>query len=197
MKDMILEIIDSYERRILIVNEIIEGSQELIDNYRSQRESMSEELRDNLARAQSLRRKDFDRMMNHISDHHNEREGEVREMLRRYVKEHQQMVISLRSLLSDGQKNGASAENEGLKKLRGTFEKIKKEQAERELEVKEILATYQFEQDSYAEIMNSLLRKGGEVRIPEVKAAVQNISLRNIKNQNRHLNLKKEVHHVN
>lgn len=176
MKQMILEIIDSYESRIRIVNDIIEGSQELIDNYRRERESTSHELRDNLAHSESLRKKDFDKMMTRIYSRHDERERELKAMLHRYVQEHQDMATKLRSLLENPGEYGQIDEQERLAEFRSTFEQVRKEQKEREKEVREILAKYEYEQSDYFEVMNSLLNKGRDIRLPDVKRALQDFS---------------------
>ncbi|MBU0490193.1 MAG: hypothetical protein KKD31_19815 [Bacteroidetes bacterium] len=176
MKKIILEIIGSYEKRISAVSKIIEGSRDLIESYREHRVVMLDELRSNLAHAESLRKKDFDNMMSQIRSLHKVREEEVKMILKKCVEDHRNMAEELRTLLEEKRRERQEEEQERLFRFRLMFEKIKKEQAEREKEVRKILGRFQSEQYNFMEVMNYLLRKGKNVRTQELKSAVQNLS---------------------
>ena len=170
---MILEIIESHDKRIQIANDIIEDSQGLLDNYRKQRESISEELCDNLAHAESLRKKDFELMMAHIYSRHDESEREVKSMLHRCVHEHQNLASQLRSVLKASDHKDNSKKTERLIILQLRLEQIKREQEKHEREVRKTLEKYQYEHNNYFKVMNGLLKQGQDVRLVEVKQAIK------------------------
>jgi len=195
MKKIILEIIESYEKRISAVSKIIEGSRDLIESYREHRVVMLDELRNNLAHAESLRKKDFDNMMSQILSLHKVREEEVKIILEKCVEDHRNMAEELRTMLDKKREEPQEEGQERLSRFRLMFEKIKQEQAEREKEVRQILGRFQSEQCNFMEVMNYLLRKGKNVRTQEVKSAVQNLSPGNVTKKQSCVNFKKKENH--
>lgn len=127
LEDLAQDIITAYDARIKVVGEIVEDTHKMISNFRQQRENMSKELREILAKCESLRKKDFDRMMADIVMKQNEREEEVKKMLEDFRKEEEVMAEKIKNLLGKGEK----VRIEDLKKM---MRKIKKEQAQRTTE---------------------------------------------------------------
>jgi len=197
MKQMILEVIDTYDKRIRIVNDIVSGSQNLLDNYRKQRESVSEELRENLAHTESLRKKDYDKMMANIYSHHDEREREVKAMLNGYVHEHQNLALQLRSLLEASNHKDNIKKTERLIDLQHSLEQIKWEQEKHEREVRRTLEKYKYEHDNYFKVINGLLNQGRNIRLPDVKQALIFLFQDSIvKNKDQSININKENNYV-
>ena len=100
------EIISSYEERLQSIAVIIDNTQtvlgefqESMSNTRQEREKLKIELRDTLARNESLRKKDFDAMMNTILSSQDDREREVRGLLSGYLAEQRDMARALRESL--------------------------------------------------------------------------------------------------
>jgi len=179
MRKMILEIIDSYEKRIKSVSEIIEGAHDLMENFREQRKIMLEELRSNLAHSESLRKKDFDRIMSIIRLQHKEREAEVKSRLRNFLAAHNHMAEELRAQFDGDDSKQQNTEQDRLNRFHLSFEQIKKEQENREIEVRKILGRFQFEQKSFIETMDDLLKKGQTISTHELKCAIQVLSPKN------------------
>ncbi|MCF7740936.1 MAG: hypothetical protein K9N00_03985 [Candidatus Marinimicrobia bacterium] len=175
MKKIIFEIIRSYENRIIEISKIIEGSNDLISRYREQRLEILNDLKDNLAHAVSLRKKDFEEIMAEIRMLHKKREKEVKKILDQCINNHRNMAEELRSLLEE--KVSESEEQAHISRFRLIFKKIRKKQEKREKEVKEILERFKREQLDFMDVMHSLLEKGENIQIPEVKSAVKNLSL--------------------
>ena len=103
LKDLTKNIIDSHETRTQIIQEITEDTQKLIENFKKQREEMSKELKEALAKSQSLRKKDFNKMMEEVLMVRSKREEEVEKMLAGFRKEQTEIVEKLRDLLSRGE----------------------------------------------------------------------------------------------
>ena len=82
-------IISSYEDRIAGVQSIFDTTHELIEGFqdsfldtKQEREKLKAELRENLAKSESLRKKDFDNMMQGILSAQEKKEKEVRDLLK-------------------------------------------------------------------------------------------------------------------
>ena len=103
MKDIADDIIVSYETRVKVVGGIIDDTHKMMDDFKEKRETMAEELQEVLAKCESLRKKDFDRMMADIVSRQNEREKQVREMLEDFRKEEETVAEKLKNLLNKGE----------------------------------------------------------------------------------------------
>lgn len=171
MQNIIFDIIDSYDKRIEIVNNIIEGSHELLSNYRIEREEATLELRETLAKSGSLRRKDFDAMMLSIQQNNNLYEKTVKAKLKLFVKDHHNVSTELRNVIStasDNNKTNSKAPNNFLKRL----EKIKQHQNEQEKELHSLLNTYQENHDDFLDVVGDLIQKGSQIKFIDVKKAM-------------------------
>ncbi|MEK7211014.1 MAG: hypothetical protein AAB731_00085 [Patescibacteria group bacterium] len=101
-KDLAEDIIAAHDTRVKIVGEIIEDTQQMMANFKTKREQMALELQTLLAKGESLRKKDFIRMMADIIATHARREEAVREMLGNFRQEEEMMAEKLRHLLKKG-----------------------------------------------------------------------------------------------
>ena len=102
LSDLARDIVVSYDARVKVVGEIVEDTYKTISDFRERREDMSKELREVLAKSESLRRKDFDRMMADVVLKQNEREEQVKKMLADFRKEEEMVAENMRSLLKKG-----------------------------------------------------------------------------------------------
>ena len=82
-KSFVEDIFSSYETRMQGVevlfettNQILQGFQDSVLDIRQEREKISGQLKENLARNGSLRRKDFDNMMSVVSSYQDRQEQE-------------------------------------------------------------------------------------------------------------------------
>jgi hypothetical protein len=125
--DLARDISSSYERRVQIVNEIVQDTQKMLDDFRKKREAMSQELRDILAKSENLRKKDFSRMMEDIVLTQQRREENVKRMLEDFREEESLVAKNLRMLLA----KGGEVRIRDFKKM---LAKIKEEQGRREKE---------------------------------------------------------------
>lgn len=136
------DIVTSYEARIKVVQAIVEDTRRLLEEFREKRKKMSQELKEALAKHESLRKKDFDKMMGEILLTQKEREENVKVMLADFQEEEMAVVRNLREMLKRGKKLR-------LKDFKKTLAKIKKDQEIREkespLQIQEEIARMQTE----------------------------------------------------
>lgn len=124
LKDLAQDIIASYDARVKVVGEIIQDTHKMMNSFKDKREKMSRELKEVLAKCESLRKKDFDRMMADIVLKQNEREEEVGKMLEDFRQEEESVAEKLKNLLRKG-------EAIRIKDFRKMMLDIKKEQGKR------------------------------------------------------------------
>lgn len=165
------EIAASYEARVSSVEQIIEATHEMLEAFRGQREAMRTQLRETLARASSLRRRDFDAMMQGILARQEEREKAVKRMVKAYLREQREMAMGLRERL-------AKSESEGIGDFKAMVEDIRARQLERELEIKTLLADFRREEEEVTSALRGLLSNGGSMRVSDFKATLRAIQSR-------------------
>lgn len=95
-------LLDSYRCRLKTLRTLLARTTEALEKSRQDQEQMMEELRESLARRESLRRKDFDAMMGSICTHRQDQERQVSRMVSRFLRQRQATVQELRRLLGDG-----------------------------------------------------------------------------------------------
>jgi hypothetical protein len=171
------ELIASYEARVSSVEHIIEATHEMLEAFRSQREAMRIQLRETLARAASLRRRDFDAMMQGILVGQEERQERIKEAMRGYLSEHKATAQALKEALSlrlrrtqAGLANGEAKRIETVEELLGG---IVARRQQREQEVTALLAEFQREQEEIARALGGLLSNGGSLKVKEFKATLK------------------------
>lgn len=164
-----LDIIDSYEKRLKLVNELVSEAVKRVNRYCREQEQMSGQLKENLARHEGMRKKDFDALMESVLEKRREREIETRLSLEKIWQEESEMINLLREALT-GNCNLAD------------FEKMKSDtlsrHREKEKEVARSLMKFQLEQEELSAVLKKLLSKGREIRIKEFKAMVRTLGSR-------------------
>lgn len=143
---------------------VIEAADGMLEPWRREREKVSATLREILAKGASLRRKDFDAMMRGVLSRQEEREREVREMMRAYLKEQKKIVRALKGALESGDPG----------RLRAALGELQTWQREKEEEVRRALVSFQREQEEVASAFKELLARGS-VRAKDLKATLERI----------------------
>ncbi len=174
------EIISSYEERLQSIGSIIDNTQlifgefhESISNTNHERETLKVQLRDTLAKNESLRKKDFDVMMNTILLSQDDREREVRKLLHNYLTEQREMARQLKENLGTF-KDGLNKDNiDRINDFHRMLKDILKKQEERTAEVTGKLKMFQKEQGELSHILGELLSKGKELRIRDLKTMLR------------------------
>jgi len=173
MKNIVEDIISSYETRIQSIGVIFDTTHQLLEGFKEEREKLSAELRENLAKNESLRRKDFDNMQRGILSIQDERGKEVRSILKNYLTEHKEMAFALGENLSKDNEALAKGEAGRIKEFRAMIKELLARQEERKEEVTSSLKEFQVEQQEMAKRLKELLAKGSQLRIKDLKVMLK------------------------
>lgn len=103
-KNLLQNIITSYEARLKIVGGIIANTHKTLEEFRVKREEISARLREALAKSVNLRKKDFDKMMGEILGIQSGREENIKKILADFHQEEEGVLAKLKSLLEQGDK---------------------------------------------------------------------------------------------
>lgn len=169
MEHLVREVIASYEARVSSVERMIDATHEMLETFRRQREAMRAQLGETLARAASLRKRDFDAMMQELLGRQEARENAVKATMREYLTEQMALATALRDALAGAERIGT---------IKGLLEKMAARREAREREVTALLAEFQREQEELVGVLRGLLSNGGSVKVKEVKATLRAIQSR-------------------
>ena len=173
MKRVAEEIVSSYQSRISTVAAIIDDTHHLLEDFKTKRNEMSNQLKETLAIQGSLRKKDFDDMMRDALYHQDEREEEVKQLLKTFFEEQKEVAEIIRKSLT-------GAEKIRIVDFKKMLQDIQAKQKIRENEVSVMLKEFQTEYKEMAESLRSLLDKREAMRISEFKVTLKNIRSRQI-----------------
>ena len=173
MKRVAEEIVSSYQSRISTVATIIDNTHQILDDFKIKRNEISNQLKETLARGESLRKNDFDNMMKDILSHQDEREKHVKELLKTFFEEQKEVAEIIKKSLTEGEKVRISDFKNSLKDIQA-------KQRTRENEVSVMLKEFQTEYKEMAESLRSLLDKREAIRVSEFKVMLKDIRSRQI-----------------
>ena len=176
MKDIVENIVSSYETRVQSIEAVFDTTYQLMKGYHEiflytgqERGKVEAELRESLARNSSLRRKDFDSMMSGIISMQDERERELRNLLKSYLNEQKGAAQTLRDNLREFRNSLIRGEVQRIKKFQILIKEILARQDERKEVVTSKLKEFQGERKNLALRLKGLLSKGRELRIKDLK----------------------------
>ena len=175
-KDLIGEIIDSYEMRTKTIGTLMRQTIRLLKDYQRQQEEMAQELRDGLAKTEFLRKKDFDNIMEAIWRKRSEREKKAHQVLESFLREEKEMIDDLRESVDSGK----LVKIEDFMVLK---ERILNRQREREKKVSQILKSFHLEQEELSTALRRLLLKGERVKIRDLKDVIRGLRAHRIHKQ--------------
>lgn len=176
IKELMQEILSSYESRISTVGIIMDNTPPIFEDFKTKINSMSNQLREKLANEESLRKKDFDNMMRNIFASQEEKEREVRDLLRDFLEEQKETAKIIKNELTEDKKLR-------IDNFRKMLEHIQTRQKAQEEEL--IIRLNEF-QKGYSEIagsMRGLLDKGGVIQIKDFKEMLKKIRSRPVRNE--------------
>jgi hypothetical protein len=166
----------SYEARIQGVEGLLDTARNVLENFdnslldvRRECEQVSGQLRENLAKNGSLRKKDFDTMMRVVSAEQEQRGREVRDLSRQYLDEQTQLVRELRGRLHDFTSALAGGEVAKVTEHHQAITDLFTKQQQHSTDVVSKLKESQEEQQQAAGMLKDLLAKGRELRIKDLK----------------------------
>ena len=177
IKNIVENVISSYEARIQSIGAIFDSTHQLLEGFqdglldtRGEREKINAELRGNLAKNESLRKKDFDNMMQDILSAQDQREKQVKSLLKNYLNEQREMANALGESLGNVKDALSKGEIQRIKEFQAAVTDILAKQEQRKQEVSSELKEFQKNQQEMAKRLKELLAKGGELRIKDLKS---------------------------
>ena len=183
MSKLTEEIISSYESRIFTVGSIVDDTHQVIDDLRAKRNIMSSKLKETLAQEGSLRKKDFDNMMKDLFSIQEEREKEVRDLLKTYLEEQKETAKTIRENFKKNETARIAGEKIRGNDFRKMLEDIRTKQTSRESEVCEMLKEFRKEHKETSESFRNLLSKEEGVRVKDVKMMLKNVNAKRMENK--------------
>jgi hypothetical protein len=102
IKKMTLNIVKSYDEKICACEEIIKKSLTMLDECKNIQKTVQNELREKLARVESLRKKDFDQIMVPLITHQEKREEEIKSTLDTFLKRQRELAHHLTDAIQLG-----------------------------------------------------------------------------------------------
>lgn len=203
MKNIVENIISSYQARIQSIGAIFDTTHQLLEGFqdnlldtREEREKMNAELRENLAKNESLRKKDFDNMMQDILSAQDQREKQVKSLLKNYLNEQREMANALGESLGNVKDALSKGQAQRIKEFQATITEILAEQEQRKQEVSSELKEFQKNQQEMAKRLKELLAKGRELRIKDLKSMLAEFKIQHKERTARQKERKKEVQNM-
>jgi len=162
LRNVAEDLIASYDARVDAIGAIIDNTYQVLDDFKDKRAKLSAEIKEVLAERQSLRKKDFDRMMNGILLSQEEKEKEVKESLKNFIREQKKQAGELKDAV-----------------IKGEGERTKKAEMEIEkgiAEIKELLKDFCEQQETLTDQLRKLVTKGEDLKIKELQDTIRNLS---------------------
>lgn len=170
LKDLANSIIDSYEMRVKTVNDLMEQAYHFLEGFHAELQEMIVQLKENLAKSESLRRKDFDRMMSGLTARRSAREEEAERVFQNFQEEEKEMIGRLRNVMVQGGRSNPD-DMEIIK------EDILIRQKERENGIVHALKRIQMEQEEFKTALKKLLAKGETVKLKDFKLMLKSLKV--------------------
>ena len=171
MQSVVENILNSYEKRVETVGRVMQGTMALLERLSEEQAEMALQLRDTLAKKESLRKRDFDHLLEDIVLRNLDKEKKVKEeVLENFQKEEDEMVARLRGILT-------GAEKIKLSEFRSLSKEILERLDRREKEAGDVLRSFHIEQEEFAAGLRRLVKKGDRIKIKDFKTMTENLRL--------------------
>ena len=170
LRDLANSIIDSYEMRVKTVNDLMEQAYHFLEGFHGELQEMILQLKENLAKSESLRKKDFDRMISGLTARRNSREQEAEKVFQNFQEEEKEMIGRLRNVMVQGGQSNPD-DMEIIK------EDILNRQKERETGIIQALKRIQMEQEELKSALKRLLAKGETVKLKDFKLMLKSLKV--------------------
>jgi len=161
-------IIDSYEMRVKTVHAFMDQAYHFLKGFQMELEEMIIRLRDNLARAESLRKKDFDRMVSDVIECRRQSGKEAKQSLKLFQEQEKEMISRLRRVMLGGSRSG-------LEDIETIKEDILERQKEREKRIVKALKRFQIDQEELRVAFKNLLSKGEGIKIKDFRIMLKSL----------------------
>ncbi len=167
LRQLALLTVSSHESRILAASRILDMIHDGLENVRSLRDEMNNEIKEALAATESLRRKDFNSMIREVFAGQDERERQIRILFKTYMEKQKEAVALVKRMFSERD----SIVPDEFKK---TILHIQLAHKEIEEEICKLLKDFQGEQTDIVKSIRGLFNKP-EGRLPDFKEMLKSI----------------------
>jgi hypothetical protein len=173
------KIVSSYEARVSSVVQIVEATQEMLETFRHEREEMRTQLRETLARAASLRKRDFDGMIQGVLTRLDAREEVIKQTLRAHLHEQQALASTLKESLSahlqEPPARAVQTDAERVPSVEAVLGEILTGRQDYERCVRALLAEYRGEQEQLVSAFGALLSNGHAMKVKDFKGTLKRV----------------------
>ena len=176
IKTVVDNILDSYETRVKVVGKVMKETTVLLKRLSREQAEMALGLRDTLAKKESLRKRDFDYLLEDIVLKNLDKEKKVNGVLEGFQEEEKDIIARLRNILTGTEKVKLSEFNLLSKEILGRLDR-------REKEAGEVLRSFHIEQEELAAGLRKLAEKGDQVRTKDIKAMTERLKLRQLERE--------------
>ncbi len=200
LKNAAENIISSYETRIESVGAMFDTAHQILDDFqeafldnKEEGRKINTQLRDILAHNEHLRKKDFDSMTQGVLSAQEEREVEVKNLLKGYLNQQREMARNLRENLAKFKDALVKGDVQRVKEFQEMLKEVLANQDARKEEVSSKLKEFQKEQQEMAKRLKALLAKGRELRIKDLKEMLQEFRIQHKERLAHQIERRKEV----
>ena len=173
IKTVVDNILNSYETRVKVVCKVMKETALLLKCMSKEQAEMALQLRDTLAKKESLRKRDFDYLLGDIVLRNLDEEKKVNKILENFQKEEEGMIARFRNILT-------GAEKIKLSEFRVLSKEILEHLDRREKEVSEVLRNFHIEQGVFLAGLRKLVKKGDQIRTRDFKAMTESLRLKQL-----------------
>ncbi len=200
LKNAVENVISSYETRIESVGAMFDTAHQILDDFqevfldnKEEGREINTQLRDILAHNEHLRKKDFDSMTQDVLSAQEEREAEVKDLLKGYLNQQREMARTLRENLAKFKDALAKGDLQRVKEFQEMIKEVIANQDGRKEEVSSKLKEFQKEQQEMAKGLKALLAKGRELRIRDLKSMLREFRTQHKERLAQQIERRKEV----
>lgn len=169
------EIIGLYDRIVDRVASLKEETRQKVEEFKEEQNELGEKLKRQLAKGESLRKKDFDLLIKDIIEKRKQRGKDVAIMIEQFKREEEEMAQGLRQLLANG-------ERVRIKDFKKMLSKIRARQEERRPEVEELTKAASYIKEEVANMLENFKKEREEAAAQWQKLAATMQKKRRSKN---------------
>jgi sulfite reductase alpha subunit-like flavoprotein len=155
------ELILNYDARIVKIGDVITSTYDILEDCRERRKRVRENLKNTFARTKSLRKKDFDFMLQDLMHAQTECEDQIKDTIRIFTHDYKNLVTKFLETLTTGK----------IEQSIDAFSRIEVKQKD----IQNTLLDFRKEQEEIANNMKSFLENTERVRIKDFRKMIHKI----------------------
>ena len=170
-REQLTRLIDVFDERVAVVGNLMGRTMAELKRYGAEQEELLARLRAQLARTRSLRKRDFDRIVEGLRRHRHTREQELEAALREFQEEERSIIARLRR--ATGREGEEAASPSSLRELGTLGRQLLALQGEKETRVGGLLRGFNMEQEELRASLERLVERASRLRVKDVRALIR------------------------